>query len=207
MISKKHMNHVLLTLVGIVAIVGITAFIQAEMNSWPTRFKTSEEVEEAFDIRMENVTQILEQYGLQSIRLSDAHEGDHRSYVVYLSDGVDIRFGLYNEYPEPSYFSVSLLGSFKNNAEECTINIEQYPLFFEIAQALSNDRIHAERYQHLCSEVKKEADRSIAQGYTTGLLGDTKLRTPFFNIADITYSINEKGDLFYPEIYVFSNAY
>mgnify|MGYP003315771510 CR=1 FL=1 len=207
MILQKYMNHVLLTLVGIVAIVGITAFFQAEMNSWPTRFKTSEEVEEAFDIRVGNITQILEQYGLQSIRLSDTHEEDHRSYVVYLSDGAHIRFGLYNKYPQPSYFSVSLLGSFKNNAEECTINIEQYPLFFEIAQALSNDRFHAERYQHLCSQVKKEADRSIAQGYTTGLLGDTKLRTTFFNIADIEYFINEEGEFFYPEIYVFSNAY
>ena len=207
MIFKKAMSRVLLVLVGSIVIVGICAFVQAEINSWSTGFKTSEEVEETFDVRVENITRILKQHGLQSVRLSDVNEEDDRAYAVYLDDGASIRFGLYNEYPEPSYFSVSLFGADKDSAQDCILDLEQYSVFFEICQTLSNDTFYAERYRDLCSKVKKEADKAISQGKTTGLLGDAKLRTALFDIADVMYFINEDGERFYPEIYIFSNAY
>ncbi len=204
--TEKMLSRVALILTAILLFVAVNGIVLVQMENLPPTFQTSAEVDALFDTRIKEVNQILVEYGLTAVPQYTGEE-KWRIYDVQLNDGEVLQISLSNYFPSQSYFGISLFSSVKNTPQECVPDFEKYPFYFEVAQALSNNHFHADRYRHLCEKVKKEGNKLLTKGHSDGLMGDTHLRTLLLLIGSVEYFIMAEDDGFESEISIFSRVY
>lgn len=202
---KRHRKIIVLAAIIVTAGIVFAVFL-TELCRLPfKKVRYTEDARAAFTQCYDAIDEILEPYGLttQPYRVEYVEEKrDHPLVSQYLlsaeiplNDGCCMQIELAsNEGRLPDY-RLYFKSGWHSEAEDCYLNLEDYPYVFDIASYLFGQQYSSKRLQNISLNLQNTAQEKIRkEGIQYGDLEEKELKGLFIALGSLNYVIGEVED-------------
>lgn len=195
-IKKSAWKDIVIAILIIAVAIWPAGFI-ADVKGWPDYYaKSSEQAEELFLEKLEQLDSVLERYDLHTTPHTKSIDGvDDSTFFseVYLDDGESILIDMAWWGGSDVTWAIRLYSTNCSTAESCVHNLDEYPYIYEMASCLSDNRISPRRFYQRIQNVQKNAIEELQQ-YPTHANDWSRLKYFVLERATVDYTIEQTGD-------------
>ena len=198
-LTKRTMIYIVLSIV----VFSVLVFLFLEFKGLPNcKISNTQEAADVFKNYVGGIDKILEPYGLRCEQLTVLEHGDRGytidTYVCLDNDEllrINLSYTKSGNYPPE--FTMFLDSKAYTDFNECYLDLEKHPYLFDIASYLCDDRFSSEQYRNYLIAVKDRVEKCREKGETIPIREFKHLRSAFFSLGGIDYSIETNNDMYY----------